>query len=229
MSRFRSLISCLPGRARRALIGGAALLLVALALGFFRSPASAQGIAKLSDADRFDILRIETYLNRIKTMEARFLQVTSDGDYSEGDLYFSKPGKMRLDYDSPSPVVIVSDGVNLAYYDKELEQITYIKLEWTQASILLRENISFFAGDILVTAFERGPGVLRLTVIKGDDPLEGNITLIFSDRPLGLKKWTVTDAQGVVTNISLLGPRFDVPLNPDLFHIELPNETIKIQ
>ena len=66
-----------------------------------------------------------------------------------------------------------------------------------------------------------------MTAIKGDDPLEGNITLIFSDRPLGLKKWTVTDAQGVVTNISLLGPRFDVPLNPDLFHIELPNETIK--
>lgn len=228
MTGFRNVIYCLPGGARRPLIGGAVVLLVALAFGFFPSPAPAQGIAKLSDADRFDISRIENYLNRIKTLKARFLQVSSDGDYSEGDLYFSKPGKMRLDYDSPSPVVIVSDGVNLAFYDKELEQITYIKLEWTQASILLRESISFFAGDILVTAFERGPGVLRLTVIKGDDPLEGNITLIFSDHPLGLKKWTVTDAQGVVTNISLLGPRFDVPLNKDLFHVELPNESIKI-
>ena len=203
-------------------------MLVALALGPFHSPASAQGIAKLSDTDRFDISRIEKYLNRIKTLEARFLQVSSDGDYSEGDLYFSKPGKMRLNYDSPSPITIVSDGVNLGYYDKELEQISYINLEWTQASILLRENISFTAGDILVTAFERGPGALRLTVIKGDDPLEGNITLIFSDQPLGLKKWTVTDAQGVVTNISLLGPRFDVPLNPGLFHIEPPNDALKI-
>ena len=204
-------------------------MLVALALGFFRSPASAQGIAKLSDADRFDILRIETYLNRIKTMEARFLPVTSDGDYSEADLDFSKPGEMRLNYDSPSSLVIVSHGFILGYDAQEFEQVSYLSLEWTQASILLRESISVSAGDILVTAFERGPGVLRLTVIKGDDPLEGNITLIFSDRPLGLKKWTVTDAQGVVTNISLLGPRFDVPLNPDLFHIELPNETIKIQ
>ncbi len=42
-------------------------------------------------------------------------------------------------------------------------------------------------------------------MIKGNDPLEGNLTLIFSDKPLGLKKWTVTDAQGVVTNVSLLG------------------------
>ena len=203
-------------------------MLVALAFGFFRFPAAAQGIAKLSDADRFDISRIENYLNRIKTLQARFLQVTSDGDYSEGDFYFSKPGKMRLNYDSPSSIVILSDGVNLGYYDKELEYVTYINLERTQASILLRERISFSAGDFLVTAFERSPGVLRLTVIKGDDPLEGNITLIFSDQPLGLKKWTVTDAQGVVTNISLLGLRFDVPLNPGLFHIEPPNDALKI-
>ena len=225
MTGFRSVISCLPCGIRRPLIGGAVIFLVALAFGFFRSPAAAQGIAKLSDADRSDISRIENYLNRIKTIQARFLQVTSDGDYSEGDLYFSKPGKMRLNYDSPSPIVIFSDGVNLGYYDKELGQISYINLERTQASILLRERISFSAGDILVTAFERGPGVLRLTVIKGDDPLEGNITLIFSDHPLGLKKWTVADAQGVVTNISLLGTRFDVPLNPDLFDVELPDKT----
>lgn len=227
MTRFRGAISCLPSGVRCPLIGGAVILLAALAFGLFPSPASAQGIAQLSDADRFDISRIENYLNQIKTIEARFLQVSSDGDYSEGDLYFSKPGKMRLNYDSPSPIVIVSDGVNLAYFDKELEQISYIDLEWTQASILLRESISFSAGDILVTAFERGPGVLRLTVIKGNDPLEGNITLIFSDHPLGLKKWTITDAQGVVTNVSLLGPRFDVPLNPDLFHVEPPNESLK--
>jgi len=228
MTEFRSVISCLPCGIRRPLIGGAVILLVALAFGFFRFPAAAQGIAKLSDADRFDISRIENYLNRIKTLQARFLQVTSDGDYSEGDFYFSKPGKMRLNYDSPSSIVILSDGVNLGYYDKELEYVTYINLERTQASILLRERISFSAGDFLVTAFERSPGVLRLTVIKGDDPLEGNITLIFSDHPLGLKKWRVTDAQGVVTNVSLLDPRFDVPLNLDLFHVEPPDETTNL-
>ena len=188
----------------------------------------AQGLANLSQADRADISRIEAYLNRIRTMEARFLQVSSDGEYSEGDLYFSKPGKMRLEYDDPKPVVIVSDGVNLAYYDKELEQISYFDLESTQASILLRDNISFTTGGLIVTQFEKGPGVLRLTVIKESDPLEGNLTLIFSDRPLGLKKWTVTDALGIVTNVSLLGPRFGMTLSPKLFHIEPPNETVKV-
>lgn len=200
--------------------------LFALALAPFAL--EAQGLVSLSQSDRADISRIEAYLNRIRTMEARFLQVSSDGEYSEGDLYFSKPGKMRLEYDDPKPVVIVSDGVNLAYYDKELEQVSYFDLESTQASILLRENISFTTGGLIVTRFEKGPGVLRLTVIKGSDPLEGNLTLIFSDRPLGLKKWTVTDAQGIVTNVSLLGPRFGMSLSPKLFHIEPPNEAVKV-
>ncbi len=191
------------------------------------SAVQAQGIAIRSPADRADISRIEAYLNTIRTMKSRFLQVSSDGDYSEGTLYFSKPGKMRLEYDDPNPNLIVSDGVNLIFFDKELGQASYFDLDGTQAMVLLTDNISFSTGDMLVTRFERGPGVLRLTVAKESDPLEGNMTLIFSDRPLGLKKWTVIDAQGIVTNISLLGPRFGVPLSQKLFDVEVPSDDPK--
>ena len=52
--------------------------------------ARAQGVAIRSKADQADIARIEAYLNTIRTMKSRFLQVSSDGDYSEGTLYFSK-------------------------------------------------------------------------------------------------------------------------------------------
>ncbi len=203
------------------------VLVIALVAGPVHSPA--QGLAPLSEADKSDISRIETYLNNIKTMTARFLQVTSDGDYSEGDLYFSRPGKMRLEYDAPKAVLIIADGNNLTYFDKDLMQVSYFDLASTQAEILLRETISFSSGGLIVTAFERGPGVLRLTVIKEDDPLEGNLTLIFSDRPLGLKKWSVTDAQGIVTNLSLLGPRFGGPISEELFQFEAPDETLTVQ
>lgn len=200
--------------------------IAATAAALYLASAAAAAPPQLNAADRVDLERIETYLNGIKTIKARFLQVSSDGDYSEGNLYFAKPGKMRLEYDDPKPILIVADGVNLTYFDKLLKQVSYFNLESTQAAILLRERISFTAGDVLVTAFERGAGVLRLTVIKGTDPREGNLTLIFSDKPLDLKKWTVTDAQGVVTNVSLLGSRFDLPLDPGLFAFEPPPEVI---
>ena len=84
-----------PSRLRRRALAAAAGLLFALALGAVPDAARAPGLTNPSPAEKADLARIETYLNRIKTMESRFLQVSSDGDYSEGSLYFSKPGKMR--------------------------------------------------------------------------------------------------------------------------------------
>jgi len=94
---------------------------------------------------------------------------------------------------------------------------------------LLNDKVSFSSGEIIITAFERGPGVFRLTVLKGSDPLEGNMTMIFSDKPLILKKWTITDAQGIVTNISLVNPRFGAPVSPELFFLEPLEQNSEIQ
>ena len=124
---------------------------------------------------------------------------------------------------------MVSAAVNLACIDEGQEQVSYFELASAQDSLLRRYVSSFSGGDTISTAFERGPGVLRLTLIKANDPLEGNITLIFSDRPLGLKKWTVSDAQGIVTNVSLLGPRFGGKLDPKLFDYRPPDDAITIQ
>ena len=215
-----------PGAAGRLCRWVAALLVVLLAWSVGPGAAAQGGIAKLSAADKSELSRIEAYLNRLTTMRSRFLQVASNGDYSEGTIYFSKPGRMRLEYDAPKQILIVSDGVNLAYFDKVLQQVSYFDLQSTQASILLKKHISFSGGDVLVTGFERGAGVLRLTVIRANAPFEGNLTLIFSDNPLDLKKWTVTDAQGVITNVSLLGPRFDLKLDGELFKFEPPESSL---
>ena len=188
-----------------------------------------EGINKLSRSDANEIYRIEAYLNSIITMESRFLQISSIGDYSEGTLSLAKPGKMRLEYDEPNPALLVADGSHLAYFDKELKQVSYFDLQSTQAAILLNEKISFSSGELIITAFERGPSVFRLSLIKGSEPNGGTITLILSDKPLRLKKWTITDAQGIVTNVSLINPKFGNPLNPNLFVFEEPNKDLQNQ
>ena len=173
-------------------------------------------------ADMAEIARVEAYLNRITTFKGRFLQASSSGEYSEGSLYVSRPGKIRIEYDSPSPDLIVADGSSMIYYDKELDQLSYITLGSSPATILIEDKISLTEGAITVTGIEKGRGTLRLTVEKTDDPAEGNLTLIFNDRPLSLKKWVVVDAQGVETTVSLLGVRFGVPLDDALFEIPQP-------
>jgi outer membrane lipoprotein-sorting protein len=180
----------------------------------------------LSDQDKADLARVEEYLNGLTTLQSRFLQVSPNGGYSEGDLFLSRPGKLKLEYAPPVPILIVVDGDFVTYYDKQLKQVQYIPTAQTPASILVRERIALAAGDLAVTEFERGPGTLRLTVIKTSDPGLGSMSLVFSDRPIALKKWTVTDAQGQVTNVSLLGPRFGVALDPKVFQFQLPRDAI---
>ena len=172
--------------------------------------------ADLSEQDRSDIGRIETYLNDLKTLQAGFLQIASNGGVATGKLFMSRPGKMRFEYDPPAPIMMIADGIFLIYVDKELEQVTHILLSSTPVGVLVREEIAL-KGDITLTKFERGPGVLRATIADTEDPEEGEITLVFSDQPLALRKWVVSDAQGVNTTVTLTGLQTGNHLDPELF------------
>lgn len=200
------------------------VLILLLLLGFLPpSPAGADvARAKLNGEDLALVKQIEDYLNEMRTVKARFLQITSEGGFAEGDFYLSRPGRLRIEYDPPMPVLIVADGAFLVYYDRELKQVSHLGLDSTPAGILVAERISLFSGDLIITGFEREAGAARLTVVRAADPLEGTLTLVFSEAPLALKKWLVTDAQGVVTTISLMGAEYGVELDPELFKFKAP-------
>ena len=189
----------------------------------YRAEALIARTLNLSKQDVAALVSIEKYLDGLKTMKARFLQMSSDGDYSEGMIYLSRPGRMRIEYDPPSPVLVIADGSNLIYVDKEINQATAVFLSLTPANLILREKLSFSSESVLLTGFHRSPGIIRISFVKADDPLDGQLTLVFSDMPLELRKWTVDDAQGVKTTVSLLGPTFAVRIDQSLFDYEMPN------
>jgi outer membrane lipoprotein-sorting protein len=91
----------------------------------------------------------------------------------------------------------------------------------TPAGVLLKENPKLL-GDVTVTGVERGPGALRVKIAQSDDLMAGTITLVFSDGPLTLRKWVVTDAQGVETTVSLIDTRFGGKLDSQLFEFTDP-------
>jgi len=199
--------------------------LIAFTVTIVAAPAAATiaRTLKLTRQDIADLVRIETHLNESKTVRARFLQVSSNGAYAEGMVHIKRPGRMRLEYDPPNPIIVIADGSSLIYIDRDLDQATAVLLSLTPAELILRENLSFRTDELLVTGFNRSPGVIRISLVKADDPLEGRITLVFSDRPLELRKWVVTDSQGIKTTVSLLGPEFGAKLDPVLFEFNLPS------
>lgn len=196
-----------------------------VAIVFASAPASGKTpqAANLSASDKTDIARIERYLNSISTMRARFLQVAANDELSQGWVYISRPGKLRVEYDPPTPVLIIGDGGWLIYHDSELEQTTYQSLKSSLAGFLVQETVRL-GGEVTVTSLERGPGVIRVKLVKSGEEEEGSLALTFSDRPLVLRQWTVTDTEGQATQIALVNAQFGLSLDEALFEFTEPDE-----
>ncbi|MEL0111826.1 MAG: outer membrane lipoprotein carrier protein LolA, partial [Rickettsiales bacterium] len=60
--------------------------------------------ARAGAPETTEIQRIESYLNALHTLEARFVQNNPDGSYALGKLYLKRPGQLRFEYDPPIPL-----------------------------------------------------------------------------------------------------------------------------
>lgn len=169
------------------------------------------------------VQRVEDYLNAIGTLQARFLQISHDGHYAEGKVSIARPGRMRLDYDPPTQIEIVTQGRFLVYHDKRLEQVTHIPLSAKPAGILLAEKIDLTSGEtVAVTNVVRQGGVIELSMVQADDPDAGTLTVVFTERPFSLRQWRVVDPQGRETTVTLQDMRTDVALDSSLFRFVDP-------
>lgn len=182
--------------------------------------APAAGVGAGED-DAAALQKVEDYLNALTTLEADFVQVSPEGEISEGKLYIARPWRLRVEYAPPVPVLMVADGTRLIFYDRELGQVTELPLSSTPFGLLLAKRISLEAqAEILDVA--REASVLRVTVARKDAPEAGTLTLVFTESPFELRQWVLVDAQGLATRVTLLAPRFGGELDPALFTFERP-------
>ncbi|HLW37175.1 MAG TPA: outer membrane lipoprotein carrier protein LolA [Candidatus Eremiobacteraceae bacterium] len=150
-------------------------------------------------------------------MQSRFEQISGEGGVATGTIYISRPGKMRVEYDPPVPILLVATEGRIWYYDKKLEEVSFFALRDTPAWFLLQDNVRF-GGDITVNNLERDSSVLRVTVSETKQPDLGKATLVLSDHPLELRKWQILDAQQKNVTVTLDDPHYGPPLNPSLFY-----------
>ena len=179
------------------------------------------GAAELSSQDRRDIRRIEAHLNDIRTLSADFIQIAPDGSIARGRFYLKRPGRLRFEYELPAPVLVVADGTYVNYFDAELGQLSQIGVYSTPLGAVVAREVRL-SGRIAVTSVERGSAVVSLRTIDTEEPDRGTLTLIFGERPLELRKWEVTDSQGLTTTIALDDLSINPDLDPELFVFRQP-------
>jgi outer membrane lipoprotein-sorting protein len=206
-------------------------LLALFPLGALLSlPAWAQDEPQLtfmSDAElaphRDTLARVEKYLSSLTTITSEFTQTAPDGSLAGGKFFLQRPGNMRWQYNPPTPILMVANGSNLAYYDYELEQLSYISLDDTLIGFLAQKEIRFDKGVGIISYSER-PGSVRIGVAQRKKPEDGQLVLEFSDKPLQIRNFKVTDASGQETIVSLSNARFGAEIDKKLFDFRDPRQ-----
>lgn len=146
--------------------------------------------------------RVSAYLNSIKTMQSGFLQLRPDGQVDEGQLYISKPGRIRFEYLPPYPVLMVSDGRRVAVQNKKLNTVDTYSLSDTPFALILENNIDLGRNPAVVKIVKQN-GTILVYARSVNTKTQGNIVFVFSDPEIELRQWSYTDNQGQTTTITL--------------------------
>lgn len=164
------------------------------------SPAAAAA----EPADAATVLaQANAYFNGMSTLTGRFLQIAADGRRIGGTLTIAKPGRLRFDYDQPSPLEVVADGTSVAVRDRKLATQDLYFIAQTPLKFLLREKIDL-ARDLTVADVTNDPGGVRIS-LEDRATLGGTskIQLFFDADVKTLSQWRITDPQGYLTTVQL--------------------------
>jgi outer membrane lipoprotein-sorting protein len=177
-----------------------ALGLVALPAASVTQGALAQGA--LSPQDKALVDKAVAYLQSLSEAKGRFVQTDPRGAVTQGDLYLKRPGKARFAYDAPAGLLVVSDGALVSIHNTRLKTFESYPLGATPLNLFLAKQIRLDRG-VSITRVTRHADGFSITARDSKRPADGQITLTFTDKPLRLAGWTVTDPQGGATRIRL--------------------------
>jgi len=173
--------------------------------------------------------RISNYLSSAQTMMGKFVQVGPDGGRTEGTFYMQKPGRVRFQYNPPSPIDIISDGSSVVVRDRKLATQDLYPLSQTPLRYLLAERINLLRDTDVVSV--SADDSFATVVIEQKQLFVGTdrLMIMFDAKDLTLKQWTVTDPQGFDTTVAVYNLDSTKKPDPNLFVINYQREQTGVQ
>jgi len=190
---------------RRQFVLGTAALMACAAMPFpsFAATSAAQQIA-----DHF---------SSVRTMMGEFVQFGSRGEQTGGKFFIERPGKLRFNYEKPSPMRVISDGKNVVIGNTKLKTWDLYPLSKTPLKLLLSERIDL-SGET-VRSVKEDPDLT--TIVLGNKSIFGDstISMMFDPESFELRQWTIRDAQGKDTSVMIFNVQSGVRFAEDVFEV----------
>lgn len=175
----------------------------------------------LSADDKALVQKATDYIQALKTAQGKFTQTDPKGHVTRGSLFIQRPGKARFQYDPPAQLLVVADGSNVSVYDRKLKSFDQYPLSKTPLMLLLGDTVQLDRG-VQIAAVDHSRDGFTIEARDARRPALGGINLTFSNSPMVLRGWTVIDAQGQKTEVTLGALTIKAALDPKLFVLRDP-------
>jgi outer membrane lipoprotein-sorting protein len=183
-------------------------------------------IVALNDDQKAAVVRLNDYVNSFQSLKGKFTQTSPRGKVDTGTVMISKPGKMRFEYDNPSPLLIVADGTWLTITNKKMDRGDQFPLSVTPLRLVLAPDINLLS-ETNVIGFEQKDGLMAVALQDKKSKVGGFIELIFDENNNVLQQWMVVDGKGRRTTVQLTELVSGVKFNPKLFTAKISRAQTK--
>jgi outer membrane lipoprotein-sorting protein len=174
------------------------------------------------DGSQYPVVqKINNYLTSLQSLIGDFVQIGPDGTRAVGKFYIQKPGRVRFEYNPPSPIDIIADGTSVVVRDRNLVTQDIYPLSQTPLRYLLADQIDL-TRDTNLVAFSQDNAFISIT-IEERQLLVGThrMVLMFNAKDLQLRQWTITDPQGYETTVAVYNLDSTHKPDPGMFSLTL--------
>lgn len=194
---------------------GAASLLLLLAMAV-QTPALAASASPAA--------QVQKYLNGLSSWTADFEQTIDDGHgnvlrSAAGRLYLQRPGKFRWDYVKPSEQLVLADGKQIWFYDKDLAQANVRDMDTSLASTpaSLLSGSGSVSDQFNVTALPESGGLQWFQLVPKHTDTDFQLVRIGFDKSGELRSMFLADKLNQITQLTFFNSKRNEKLAPDLF------------
>ncbi|MDB5555111.1 MAG: Outer rane lipoprotein carrier protein LolA [Rhizobium sp.] len=161
--------------------------------------------------------KIADHFSSVKTLQGEFVQFGPRGEQTAGKFFLERPGKIRFNYEKPSPMRVIADGKSVVIGNSKLKTWDIYPLSKTPLALLLDERIDLKSKMVRDVKEEAD----LITIKLGDRSIfaDSTITMMFDPKTYDLRQWTITDNQGKDTSVMIFNTQTGVAFDKAVFRI----------
>jgi outer membrane lipoprotein carrier protein len=168
--------------------------------------------------------QVDRYLTGLSSWSADFKQTISDGRGKElrsaaGKFYLERPGRFRWDYSEPSEQLILADGKQIWFYDKDLAQANVRDMDSTLASTpaMLLSGTGSVSTEFDIKALPNDGGLRWFQLVPKHPNGDFQLVRIGFDKDGELSSMFLADKLDQITQLSFTHPIKNPQFAPGLF------------